>query len=31
MIMHKSNYSKYYLLGKHYYLDVLEHQKEARK
>lgn len=25
--MHGSNYKHYYSLGKHYYQDVLEHQK----
>lgn len=27
MVMHSNNYKHYYLLGKHYYNDVLKHQK----
>ena len=28
MIMNNSDYKHYYLLGKHYYKDVLRHQKD---
>lgn len=29
MIMHGNDYKRYYLLGKHYYKDVLKHQKRG--
>ncbi len=29
MVMKNNNFKHYYLLGKHYYNDVLQHQKRS--